>query len=69
MTLLQSNGKKLTVRIQMALSIEQISARVASLRYRAVDRDTRAQNVLAVRKGDIASVYPDFFPDLPFSPP
>ena len=47
----------------MALSIEQISARVASLRYRAVDRDTRAQNVLAVRKGDIASVYPDFFPE------
>ena len=47
----------------MALSIEQITARVQSLRYRAVDRDSRAQDVLAVRKGDIASVYPDFFPE------
>jgi len=47
----------------MALSIEQISARVESLRYRAVDRDARQQDVLAVRRGEIASVYPDFFPD------
>lgn len=47
----------------MALSIEQISARVESLRYRAVDRDARHQDVLAVRRGEIASVYPDFFPD------
>ena len=47
----------------MALSIEQIVARVESLRYRAVDRDARHQDVLAVRRGDIASVYPDFFPD------
>jgi hypothetical protein len=47
----------------MALSIEQIDARVKALKYRAVDRDQRAQDVLAVRKGDIASVYPDFFPE------
>lgn len=47
----------------MALSIEQIAARVESLRYRAVDRDARHQDVLAVRRGEIASVYPDFFPD------
>jgi hypothetical protein len=47
----------------MALSIEQITARVESLRYRAVDRDQRHQNVLAVRRGEIASVYPDFFPE------
>jgi len=47
----------------MALSIEQITARVESLRYRSVDRDQRNLDVLAVRKGQIASVYPDFFPD------
>ena len=47
----------------MALSIEQISARVESLRYRNADRDARNKDVLAVRKGEIASVYPDFFPD------
>ena len=47
----------------MALSIEQIDARVKALKYRAVDRDQRAQDVLSVRKGDIASVYPDFFPE------
>jgi len=47
----------------MALSMEQIAARVESLRYRAADREARNQDVLAVRKGHIASVYPDFFPD------
>ena len=47
----------------MALSIEQVTARVESLRYRSVDRDQRNLDVLAVRKGQIASVYPDFFPD------
>jgi hypothetical protein len=47
----------------MALSIEQIAARVDSLRFRNADRDARNQDVLAVRKGQIASVYPDFFPD------
>ncbi|NDB57100.1 hypothetical protein EB001_01420 [bacterium] len=45
------------------LSIKQIAARVDNLRYRASDRDARQQDVLAVRKGDIASVYPDFFPE------
>jgi hypothetical protein len=47
----------------MALSIEQIAARVDSLRFRNADRDARNLDVLAVRKGQIASVYPDFFPD------
>jgi hypothetical protein len=47
----------------MALSIEQIAARVDSLRFRNSDRDARNLDVLAVRKGQIASVYPDFFPD------
>jgi hypothetical protein len=47
----------------MALSIEQVAARVDSLRYRNADRDARNKEVLAVRKGEIATVYPDFFPD------
>jgi len=47
----------------MALSMEQISARVQSLRYRNNERDARNLDVLAVRKGKIAEVYPDFFPD------
>ena len=47
----------------MALSMEQISARVDSLRHRNAERDARNQDVLSVRKGQIASVYPDFFPE------
>ena len=47
----------------MALSIEQVAARVQSLRYRNSERDARNLDVLAVRKGKIADVYPDFFPD------
>ena len=47
----------------MALDIDQIAARVASLRYRNHERDARNLDVLAVRKGKIAEVYPDFFPD------
>jgi len=47
----------------MALSNEQVAARVDSLRYRNSNRDARNLDVLAVRKGQIAQVYPDFFPD------
>jgi len=47
----------------MALSIEQVAARVQSLRFRNHDRDARNLDVLSVRKGKIAEVYPDFFPD------
>ena len=47
----------------MTLSIEQIAARVDALRYRNSERDARNLDVLAVRKGKIAEVYPDFFPD------
>jgi hypothetical protein len=47
----------------MALSIEQIAARVESLRYRNTERDARNLDVLAVRKGHISQVYPDFFPE------
>ena len=47
----------------MALNIEQIAARVQSLRYRNHERDARNLDVLAVRKGQISQVYPDFFPE------
>jgi hypothetical protein len=45
------------------LSIEQVAARVESLKQRSADRDARAQDVLAVRKGHISQVYPSFFPE------
>ena len=47
----------------MALSIEQVAARVESLKYRASERDARAGDVLSVRQGKISQVYPDFFPE------
>ena len=47
----------------MTLSMEQVAARVKSLRYRNAERDARNLDVLAVRKGHISEVYPDFFPD------
>ena len=47
----------------MALSMEQVAARVEALRYRKSERDARNLDVLAVRKGKISEVYPDFFPD------
>jgi hypothetical protein len=37
----------------MALSMEQVAARVQSLRYRNNERDARNLDVLAVRKGKI----------------
>jgi len=47
----------------MALSMEQVTARVDSLRYRNHERDARNLDVLAVRKGKISEVYPNFFPE------
>ena len=47
----------------MALSMEQVVARVDALRYRNTERDARNLDVLAVRRGKISEVYPDFFPD------
>lgn len=47
----------------MALSMEQVAARVDSLRHRNTERDARNLDVLSVRKGKISEVYPDFFPD------
>jgi len=45
------------------LSISQIAARVESLRSRSSERDRRQLDVLAVRKGQISQVYPEFFPE------
>jgi hypothetical protein len=47
----------------MALSMDQVAARVDALRMRNQERDARNLDVLAVRKGKISQVYPDFFPD------
>ena len=47
----------------MALSIEQISARIDALRSRSSERESRQLDVLAVRKGQISQVYPEFFPE------
>jgi hypothetical protein len=45
------------------LNIDQISARVDSLKQRSAERDSRAEDVLAVRQGKISQVYPAFFPE------
>ena len=47
----------------MALSMEGVIQKVDSLRLRHSARDARNLDVLAVRKGKITEVYPDFFPD------
>jgi len=47
----------------MALSMQQVAARVQSLKGRHSERDNRNKSVLAVRKGQIASIFPDFFPE------
>ena len=47
----------------MALDMRQVIARVDSLRYRSTERDARNLDVLAVRQGKIAQIYPNFFPD------
>lgn len=47
----------------MALDDKHIFARVESLKEASRERDARHQDVLLVRQGQIASVYPDFFPE------
>lgn len=47
----------------MALGMQQVVARVESMMSRHRERDNRNKSVLAVRKGQIASLYPDFFPE------
>lgn len=45
------------------LSMQQVIARVQTLRYRATSRDMRNGDVQMVRQGKISQVYPNFFPD------
>lgn len=47
----------------MALSIEQIADKYDALRQRYNSRDQRMADITAVRRGEMASVYPDMFPE------
>jgi hypothetical protein len=58
-----TNGQNNTDRKLMALSMQQVTTKVDALRALNGERDQRNLDVLAVRKGKIAEVYPDFFPD------
>jgi hypothetical protein len=46
--------------------IKTIARRVDAMRHRAAERDTQMGNILSVRKGKMAEVFPDMFPaDMP----
>lgn len=46
--------------------IDTVARRVDAMKHRAAERDNNMANVLAVRKGDMAQVFPDMFPvDMP----
>ena len=47
----------------MQLDIQTIARRVENMKQRNAARDARMQDVLAVRKGQITSIYPDLFPE------
>lgn len=47
----------------MQLDIQTIARRVENMKQRNAARDARMQDVLAVRKGEITSIYPDLFPE------
>ena len=47
----------------MALTIEQITHKVDGLKQRYAARDSRMADVLAVRQGNMAGVFPDMFPE------
>lgn len=47
----------------MALTVSDISNKVRSLRLQYQERDQRMLDVLAVREGKMADVYPDMFPE------
>ena len=53
----------------MAYSIEDIKENYDRYRRIYAERDARMQKVLLVRKGLMRDVYPDLFPDGPFSDP
>lgn len=47
-------------------SLRALRGQLERLKSRYADRDSRMQNVLAVRQGRMRDVYPDLFPDGPF---
>lgn len=52
----------------MALDIDRIAKRVDNLKRLHSDRDFRMSQIQAVRKGQMANIFPDMFPEgLPFS--
>jgi hypothetical protein len=48
--------------------IKKIARRVEAMKHRATERDSNMKRILAVRKGEIASVFSDVFPDAISSP-
>ena len=52
----------------MALDIERIAERVDNLKNLHSERDFRMSQIQAVRKGQLANIFPDMFPEgLPYS--
>ena len=47
----------------MDLDINSIARRVDNLKMRNAARDARMQDILAVRKGELSSIYPELFPE------
>ena len=47
----------------MALTSEQIAAKVDALTRRFVDRDRRMADITSIRRGNMSAVYPDMFPE------
>lgn len=47
----------------MAVDIKRIAKRVESLKQRNYERDARMERILAVRKGNLVSLFEDFFPE------
>ena len=43
--------------------IKMIARRVDAMKHRAIDRDANMKRILSVRKGELASVFADLFPD------
>ena len=48
--------------------IKKIARRVEAMKHRATERDANMKRILAVRKGEIANVFSDVFPDAISSP-
>ena len=47
----------------MALSVEEIANKVSNLKRRYAARDARMGDVLAVRRGEMTSIFSDYFPE------